>query len=142
MGATTATRKPSSRKTSAGKPAAAQRPRPVAVPTDDFAPVQINSPVEPVDVERVPIFVIDGQTYYVDKNISPSVSLRFMKQVRVSGAEFALGGLLEEVLGEDAYDALANCPHVTQQQLADVMDLLKRHVMGAVEVPKGRSKSA
>jgi hypothetical protein len=137
MGATTSTtRKRTPRKTTAPKP------RPVAVLAEGFEPIRIVTPAKPEPVEMVEIFSIDDVPYFVPKDVSPSVSLRFMKLARQEGMEIAMAGLLEEMLGSEAYDALASYPHLTKEQFADVMLLIRRHTMGAVEAPKERSKSA
>ncbi|ANZ35256.1 hypothetical protein BBK82_03375 [Lentzea guizhouensis] len=112
------------------------------MPLDGFEPIRMVTPAEPAPVEMVEIFSIDDKSYCVPKDVSPSVSLRFMRLARQEGMEIAMAGLLEEMLGTEAYDALANYPHLTKEQFADVMDLLRRQAMGAVEAPKERSKSA
>jgi hypothetical protein len=136
MGATTTTpRKRAPRKTTSPT-------RPVAVPLNGFEPIRIVTPDQPAEVEMVEIFSIDNKPYCVPKDVSPSVSLRFMKLARLEGMEVAMAGLLEEMLGEEAYDALASYPHLTKEQFSDVMQLIRRHSMGAVEAPKERSKTA
>jgi hypothetical protein len=138
MGAnTTPTRKPR-----APRKAPTPKPRPVAVPLDGFEPIRIVTPETPPEIEMVEVFSIDGEPYCVPKDVSPSVALRFMKLARQTGTEIAMGALIEEMLGEEAYDALANCPHVTKEQFRDVMTLIREHAMGAVEAPKATSKSA
>lgn len=142
MSASTATpRKSASRKTPARK-AAATAPRPVAVPLEGFAPIRIVTPEQPPEIEMIEIFSIDGKPYCVPKEVSPSLPLRFMKLARQVGSEIAMGALIEEMLGEEAYDALASCKYLKKEQFRDVMELINRHAMGAVEAPKGRSKSA
>jgi len=136
MGATTTSRKRAPRK------APAPKPRPVAVPLEGFQPIRIVTPETPPEVEMVEVFSIDDRPYCVPKDVSPSVALRFMKLARQTGTEIAMGALLEEMLGEEAYDALANCPHVTKEQFADVMTLIREHALGAVEAPKARSRTA
>lgn len=119
--------------------------RPVAVARkelDALQPIRIVTPETPPAVELVEVFSIDDTTYSIPRDISPSVSLRLMKVARTAGMEIAMGMMLEEVLGEEAYDALANCPHVSKEQFADVMELVRHHVMGPIENPKGTSKSA
>jgi hypothetical protein len=138
MGATTTpTRKPR-----APRKAPTPKPRPVAVPVDGFEPIRIVTPETPPEIELVEIFSIDGKPFCIPMDVSPSVSLRFMKLARLEGMEIAMAGLLEEMLGTEAYDALANYPHLTKEQFADVMVLIRRHTMGAVEAPKEHSKTA
>lgn len=133
---TTTTRKRAPRKTPAPKS------KPVAVPLAGFEPIRIVTPEQPPETETIEIFSIDGKPFSIPLDVSPSVSLRFMKLARLEGMEIAMAGLLEEMLGSEAYDALANYPHLTKEQFSDVMLLVRRHTMGAVEAPKERSKSA
>ncbi len=130
--------------TRARKPRAttARKARPVAVPPDGFQPIRIVTSEAPAEVELVELFSIDDRSYFIPAKISPSFTLRFMKAVRSTGMEIAVGQLLEETLGEEAYDALASCTVLTDQQFADVMDLVRRHAMGAITNPKGNSRSA
>lgn len=119
--------------------------RPVAVPReqlDGHQPIRIVTTGPAPEVELVEAFSIDDRSYFIPKHVSPSVSLKFMKMARKGGMEIALGELLEQMLGEEAYDALANCPHVTDEQFWDVMQLVRHHAMGVIERPKGTSKSA
>lgn len=119
--------------------------RPVAVPHDGHdgpQPVRITTTGPAPQADLVEIFSIDDVPYFIPREISPSVSLRYMKRVRQIGLEIAAGELLEELLGTEAYDALANCKYVTQQHLADVISLVQHQTMGAIELPKGLSRSA
>lgn len=119
--------------------------RPVAVPRaalDAPQPVRIITTDAVAEPELFEIFSIDDVSYFAPKDVSPSVSLRLMKTARTAGMEIALGEMLEEVLGTEAYDALANCRHVTRAQFEAVMELVRTNVMGAVELPKGSSRSA
>lgn len=119
------------------------RTGPVAVPlADGVEPLRFTTPTEPVEEERVVVFFLDDVPYTMPAHVSPSVSLKFMKIARSDGMELAMAGLLEEVLGPEAYDALSNYKHLTQQNMGDLMDAIRRHAMGSLEGPKEGSKSA
>ena len=119
------------------------RTGPVAVPlADGLEPLRFTTPTEPVEEDRVVAFYIDDHAYTVPAHVSPSVALRFMKAARTGGTELAMSELLEEMLGPEAHDALMNYRHLTQQQLADLVHLIRRHAMGAIEDPKEGSRSA
>jgi hypothetical protein len=136
--ATTTTRAPRKPRTTPRKATV----RSVAVPTGGIEPFRFVTPdIEP-EVELVELFSIDDRSYFIPKEISPSVSLRFMRAARSTGMEIAMADLLESMLGEEAFEALANYKHITTQQFADLMDLVRRHAMGAITGPKGNSKSA
>lgn len=117
--------------------------RSVAVsPTGDLQPLRFTTPEIEPEIERIVAFYIDDTPYSIPAEVSPSVSLRFMRASRAIGMEMAMGDLLGEMLGEEAYAALADYKHLTQQNMADLFNLVRKHAMGAMEVPKGSSRSA
>lgn len=136
----------STTKTRTTRPRAATRkttPKAVRpVTSTELEPLRLVTPENPPEVEEVELFSIDGRAYMVPREVSPAVSLRFLKAARQVGAELAMGELLEEMLGEEGYDALMNFKYLTQQNLVDLMELVKRHAMGALEGPKGTSRTA
>jgi hypothetical protein len=91
-------------------------------------------------IEEVELFSIDGIVYTMPAKVGTNVSLQYLRMVRTQGQEVALGWLLERVIGEDAYEALMNCDGLTPDALAQVMEVVRQHTMGAVEAPKGSSK--
>lgn len=73
------------------------------------------------EIEYVEIFEIDGKSHSIKKKQPVNVGLRYLKMVRTDGPEVAQSWLLEQVLGEEAYDALMNFDGLTQEQLQSVM---------------------
>ncbi|NUU26110.1 MAG: hypothetical protein HOV68_32110 [Streptomycetaceae bacterium] len=107
-----------------------------------FEPIRIVTPETPPEVELVELFSIDGQAYFVPRDPSPAVALRFIRAAQVAGMELALAELLVEMLGEEAYEALASCDAMTAAQFGAIMQGLRQLSMGALEGPKGSSRSA
>lgn len=85
------------------------------------------------DVEMIDIFEIDGKTYQIPAKAKVNVSLKYMKNVRKHGAEYAAGELLEDMLGEDAYDALMNYDDLTAEDLNAVMEAVQKVALGDME---------
>ncbi|MEV8439185.1 hypothetical protein AB0425_17560 [Actinosynnema sp. NPDC051121] len=146
MGATTAKRA-TTRRAPARKPAAAKsRAKAAAVApltaAADFEPIEITTPEQPAEVEMAHLFSIDGVPYFVPRNPPPAVALRFVRTAWQVGMELALAELLDRMLGEEAYEALASCDAMTPEQLAAIMQHLRQLSMGALEGPKGSSRSA
>jgi hypothetical protein len=89
-------------------------------------------------VKMEDVFSIDGVTYQIASVITVNVALQYMRMLRTQGQEVALGWAIERVLGDDAYTALMNFDGLTPEQLAEVMDVVRIKLMGAVEGPKGK----
>lgn len=146
MGATTAKRA-TTRRAPARKPATAKNGAKASLvapltAAPGFAPIEITTSDQPVEVETVHLFSIDGTPYFVPRNPPPAVALRFVRTAWQAGMELALAELLDRMLGEEAYEALASCDAMTPEQLAAIMQHLKTLSMGALEGPKGSSRSA
>lgn len=106
----------------------------------DFEPIQITtSPLDPdAEPDRVHVFSIDDEAFYMPADIPPAVGLRYMDVARSKGESAAQAYLLEAVLGEDAYQALINCDDVTSEQLEAIGDAIARAAFG----PLGRPSRA
>lgn len=73
---------------------------------DEHKLIELTSPKEKAEVERVELFSIDGKVYTVPRELSPTVGLRYTNIARKQGQEMAADYLLETMLGEEAYSAL------------------------------------
>jgi hypothetical protein len=90
--------------------------------------------VEPV--ETIPLFSIDGKEYRIPLVPSAAMGLRYLKMLRTQGEMVANGWALEEMLGTEAYDALANFKDLTPQDLAQLSEIVGKHMLGALEEPE------
>lgn len=88
---------------------------------------------QPADVELIPLFSIDGKEYGIPKHVDMSIVLRTLKNMRNSSEMEALGQMLEELLGAEAYDALSNYKGLTGEHLKQLMDTVTEHAMGQLE---------
>lgn len=83
--------------------------------------------------EMVTIFEIDGTEYKIPAKPSPAVLIRFMREARNKkvGRNQAVENLLVTLLGQDALDALAESPDVTEEDVADVFTIVGHIGFGA-----------
>lgn len=86
-------------------------------------------------VETEPVFSIDGRVFEMPKRVTTNTALKYMRMVRKDGQESAIAWAVERVLGEEAYVALMEHDALTQDQLAQVMGIVRDKLMGAVEGP-------
>lgn len=79
---------------------------------------------------KVKLFSIDGKDYFIPKEPGPNVSVRYLRDVRKHGQDYAVAGLMEAMLGEDGVDALAEYEELTEEDLDHIMEAVKRHALG------------
>lgn len=105
-----------------------------------YEPVQIStkrSPDEP-EPERLVLFYIDGEAYSVPTQLPPAIGLRYLRDIREGGnTDYAMAGLLTEAMGEQAFDALADCDQVDGDAMARIVDKVMEIALGAA----GQGKS-
>lgn len=106
----------------------------------DIQPVQIDSSVVAKE-ERVPLFYIDDDEFTIPKKIKPNVAMRYLTDVRDRGPEVALAEVMTEILGEDAMDALAESEAVTDEQMQQIMGIVQKLLLGAMDRTSGKSRA-
>lgn len=126
------------------RPAVRKKPQPVlqSTVTGDFEPLHFDSPTEAPEVERVVIAYLDDYELTMPAEVPPHVGLKIMRTARKLGDQAAMLEMLEEVLGEDGYDRLANWQSLKPENLADLFKVVQSVAMGAMEVPKASSRNA
>lgn len=88
--------------------------------------------------EVVELFSAGGRTYTVPARPRVNVALKYMRAIRKIGPTLAEAQLLEDLLGEDGYDALCDCDLLTAEQLSQIAELASKHALGALEeAPEG-----
>jgi hypothetical protein len=90
------------------------------------------------EIEQVPLFSIDGQVFSIPAEVDASMALRVLDAARRSGMEAAMSGALEELLGEESYQALLNCKGLTKENLEQIMALVQEISLGGLEAAKGK----
>lgn len=98
--------------------------------------LELVTPAVEEPVELVDIFSIDGKPYQMPIEVPASIGLKYLKMLRQRGEAFANGWVLEEMLGTEAYDALANFKGLTKEHLEQLEEIVGKHVLGSVEEPE------
>lgn len=89
--------------------------------------------------ERVVLFTIDDEEFTVPAKPGPSVTLRFLNELRKSGNEmFAALGLLEAMLGPEAYEKFLEWDELEEDQLSEVLEQVVKLAMTRVEDNAGK----
>jgi len=95
--------------------------------------VRLSTSAKRAPVETVPVFYIDDVEYSMPRRVHPNVGLQYLRMARDKGPEIAVVWLLEEVLGTEGYEALMGYDALTDEQLGQVMEIIKRNALGAQE---------
>lgn len=90
----------------------------------------------PEPVKRVDLFSIDDETWTVPVKLPPAVGLRYLRTVRDRGADAAAAELLTEAVGADAFDALAECDEMNEDDMSAIIDIVMRISLGSVDPGK------
>lgn len=98
------------------------------------------TPDDSGSVDKVHIFTMHGQDYFIPRKPRIAVGLRYMKNIRTLGDAHAQAMFLEEVLGEEAYEALIAYDDLTADDLSRVVEIATSTVFGALDDPKATSQ--
>lgn len=99
--------------------------------------IELSTSEATADIEMVELFSIDGKSYEIPKKPRMNIALRAMKLMRTQGTEAAGAYMLEELLGEEAYDALCDYDDLDADTLQAIMAGAQKVVFGGLEGPKG-----
>ena len=103
--------------------------------------LRFTSPDQPVEEERVVVAYLDDYPLTVPKTVPPNIALKVMRTSRTRGDEIAMMQMLEEVIGPEGYERLANWPSLTIDNLVDLFKAVQKVSMGALEIPKSSSRN-
>lgn len=99
--------------------------------------LELTTKVNDGPVETIDLFSIDGKTYGIPKDIDMTMALRALDAIRKRGEMSAVSELLEEVLGDEAYQALLAFKGLKGDQLKQLMNDVNTYVMGQLEDAAG-----
>lgn len=85
------------------------------------------------DLERIPIFSVDGTEYTIPKDVPAYVSLEAQELLATQGMVVAERWLMVELLGEDGWKALRSCKTLTRGQYRKLAASIVEHAMGSDE---------
>lgn len=103
-----------------------------AVEAEDLGVVLPDSTTE-AEVEMVPLFTVDGDTYEIAKKYPASISVAYLRQVKAHGPEVAWAWLMEEVLGEEAISVLERHPSITDEHMTQIGEIIRHHALGETQ---------
>jgi hypothetical protein len=109
---------------------------PGEAPAPTVAP-ELQFTSEPIDVDKEPLFSIDGRVYYIPKQIRAQIALDTLDLLAEKGELVAGVALLRRVVGDEAWEALKSCPGIDDAGLAAVLRIVTERSMGQLEKLKG-----
>lgn len=80
--------------------------------------------------ETVPLFELDGEVYSMPKEPPAGVALKYLRISTEQGQDPAAYFMLTTMLGEDAYNALAEHPTLTTEQFDQIFKAVEKHALG------------
>jgi hypothetical protein len=84
-------------------------------------------------VETVEVFKLDGKVYSLPKDVSAGVSLKYLQLQTEEGPDAAAYYIMREMLGQEAFDALANHPRLKKADLNKIMSVVEEHALADEE---------
>lgn len=108
--------------------------------SEPYVYMQINteSEEEQPEGERIIIFKIDDREYTIPDPIPAFYVARYLKRLRVMDDFTASQQTIDEVMGQDALDALATCEQMTPQQLKAILEFVAEKLIGTVKEVLGK----
>lgn len=121
--------------------------RTTRIDLDDIEPVVIHTgDRDGEEVEEIHLFTIDDREYWVPARAPFQAAIKSMSIYAAQGEAAAVDYQLRTMLGEEAYEALVNCPDVTEDQFKRICDHINTIVMaeqeGKAESPGDSNRSA
>lgn len=111
----------------------------IPLPFDEDEVLDINPTEEELEPDLVEVFRLRGKPFYVDRNLGAGVGLKILRSLKNQGEESAVATLLEELLGEEQFDELANFRGLTTKHFAQILLRCNQVVYGnETSGPKAR----
>jgi hypothetical protein len=92
-------------------------------------------------VEMVDLFQLNGRMYQIAKKPKVNVALKFLKLIREKNELEAAAMMLPEMIGDEAFGALADYDDLTPEILNQVAMAAAKVTMGGLEKALGNSNS-
>ena len=71
--------------------------------------------------------------YYMPEQVPPNIAFKFMRDRRREDVVYAVAGLIENAIGPDALDALAEADDMSAEDMRTLMKIIQEKVMGHME---------
>lgn len=91
------------------------------------------APDDAPEQERVTLFAIGETEYSVPAKPRVNVALRYLRNVRKIGPVLAESALLEDLLGEDGYEALCGFEDLTPENMQAISEAANKLALGVLE---------
>lgn len=88
---------------------------------------------ENAPVETIEVFELDDKVYSLPKKVSAGVSLKYLKLQAEEGPDAAMYFIMKEMLGEEAFEALAEHPSLEKGDLSKIMEVVEKHALSDEE---------
>jgi hypothetical protein len=96
-------------------------------------------PDELPEIEREPLFKLDGTLYSIPVEFRANQTLKFMHLLGIRGYSVAVQWAMQEAIGEKGYLALVECTKLTKADTAEIGSTIINKLIGNIEDPKGMS---
>lgn len=83
------------------------------------------------------LFSIDDDQFFIPVEVPPNVTLKFIRDMRGGQMEVAVAKALDNLIGADAVDRLADCEALEADQLKQIMDVIEEKMMAASAAMQG-----
>lgn len=118
---------------------AATRPATAPIDTSSGPLVDLEEDVyDPEKVEHIHIFTLGGVKYTVPAQVPASLAVEMLARTAEDGAEETMWWVFNEVLGEDAVEALRSYPGLTMKHLGAIFAACEQIITGSFDDPKSR----
>lgn len=107
-------------------------------PNDPPKVISLTSKKDREEIKTVPLFSIDGKEYSAPAEVPLNVGLKYGNIARRKGEEAAADYMLEQMLGEEGYEALINFDDLSEDDFKNVLEACQNIMVGAVN--KGKAK--
>jgi hypothetical protein len=111
--------------------------QPSADPAVTHEPISLDAAGAKAEVPMVTLFTLHGQEYKIPARPRANLALKALQMTREYGPGLANVALLEELLGEEAFEALSSYEGLTDDQLQAVSKAARELTLGALEDEQG-----
>jgi len=111
-------------------------PPPQPQPTqlqDPLAEVNKVAEQNPDKVERELLFTIGGTPFYIPKEIDPQLTFKLMRDLKRLGPVMAFATIIEELMGPECLDALADAPGMSKDDWDVIFGILQKKLFSSME---------
>lgn len=99
----------------------------------------VTSPATDEDVQMIELFKLDGKSYEIPNEPRFNMQLQYMQRLRDDSEMLAGAWMLTELVGKEAFDALANYKKLTKPQFDQVILAARKVVFGELEEDSGKA---